>query len=201
MFRERLQELFTHHRGHVQRACKRYVQNREDADDLAMEVLIKAASGWTLSPDSQDATGALEKKGTGNARPMKNSRTWLYRIAANHCLDHLRRRKRRREHLQRYAANLPGFASPERWITDPEIERTKEIWKDAYAQLQSSLNPVDRHLLHLVYDSGVNQERAARLTGVSRSAIARGIARIREQAVEIRKTIDGDHRAERPDDP
>jgi RNA polymerase sigma-70 factor (ECF subfamily) len=185
MLRERLQELYTHHRGHVQRACKRYVQNREDADDLTMEVLLKAARGGVES---------------GGPLALKNPRTWLYRIAANHCLDHLRRRHRRRDHLQRFAANLPDFAAPERRTNDPETERHERMWKDAYVQLQSSLNPVDRHLLHLLYDTGMNQEYAARLTGVSRSAIARGMARIRERALEIRQVLYHTDRMERFDE-
>ena len=55
MFRERLRDLYAHHHGFVRQACWRYVQNDEDADDLAHEVLLKAAHGMKADGQAHSA--------------------------------------------------------------------------------------------------------------------------------------------------
>lgn len=164
MFRERLQELYTRHHGLIRRACKRYVQNRDDADDLTVEVLIKAARGWETYAECE-APGA-----------------WLYRVAANHCADHLRRRNWRRDRLSLYARNLALSAEAE-----PEVPpgESPSGFAHALGLLQSALCAEERHLLHLLFGAGMNQETAARVTGVSRGTVARRMARIRATAAKL----------------
>ena len=52
--------------------CLRLVNNRDDAADLAQEVFLKA--WWSLP----------------NFRGNSSLSTWLYRMATNLCIDHLR---------------------------------------------------------------------------------------------------------------
>lgn len=63
------------HQDRLVRLCQRLLGDREEALDAAQEVLIKAyRKAGTLEPE-----GELY--------------TWLYRVASNHCLNRMRRRK------------------------------------------------------------------------------------------------------------
>jgi RNA polymerase sigma-70 factor (ECF subfamily) len=77
------------HRKWLHLHCYRMVGSYDDAEDLVQETLLKA---W------RDRSGF-----EGRAAP----RTWLYRIATNACIDHLRRTGRR---PQRYEP-VPGIES------------------------------------------------------------------------------------------
>ena len=69
-------ELMTRHERTVYRLCFRFVKNREDAMDLTQEVFIKAFEKLTAF--------------RGDAR----FKTWLYRVAVNHCLNHVKKNSR-----------------------------------------------------------------------------------------------------------
>src|SRR5688572_29782769 len=72
----------------VQRVCYRYTKNRDEADDLAQEVFLKVHGSFS----------GFE----GHSQPS----TWLYRVASNHCLDHLRWKKRQTDLLAGYGDDL-----------------------------------------------------------------------------------------------
>src|SRR5258707_5754267 len=61
------------------RFCRRALPTREDAEDATMEIFMKIRDKL----DQYDAT-----------RPFTS---WLYKVAANHCWDMLRRRKIRQD--------------------------------------------------------------------------------------------------------
>lgn len=63
------------HQGRLLRLCERMLADREEARDAVQEVFIKAY----LKASSYTPKGQLY--------------TWLYRIAVNHCLNVLRRRR------------------------------------------------------------------------------------------------------------
>src|SRR4051812_42145414 len=72
----------------VHRICYRYTKNREEANDLAQEVFLKVHGNYRTFE--------------GNSQPS----TWLYRVATNHCLDHLRWKKRQNELLANFAEDI-----------------------------------------------------------------------------------------------
>ncbi|MFO7653791.1 MAG: sigma-70 family RNA polymerase sigma factor [Candidatus Krumholzibacteriia bacterium] len=65
------------YRGPIYNLCLRMVRNSEDARDLAQEIFIKVFSLL----DRYDEKFAFS--------------SWLFRIATNHCIDHLRRNRLR----------------------------------------------------------------------------------------------------------
>jgi len=67
--REAFDRLVMRHQRDVYRLCYRYVNNHEDANDLAQEVFLKA---W---------------RAIGRFRGESSFSTWLYRIAVNACLN------------------------------------------------------------------------------------------------------------------
>jgi len=71
------------YRGPIYNLCYRMARNPEDARDLAQEVFIKVFSLL----DRFDENYAFS--------------SWLFRIATNHCIDHLRRNRLRFLSLER----------------------------------------------------------------------------------------------------
>lgn len=67
--------LVRRHQDRLIGVCQRLLGDREEARDAAQEVFLKAF------------------RNAGRYRPRGKVYTWLYRIAVNHCLNRLRRRK------------------------------------------------------------------------------------------------------------
>jgi len=74
---EAFAELVTRHRNAVVNLAYRYLSNRADADDLAQEVFWKVY------------------RARRRYEPSAKFTTWLFRIAANTCLNEVRNRKNR----------------------------------------------------------------------------------------------------------
>jgi RNA polymerase sigma-70 factor (ECF subfamily) len=75
--REAFEELVRGYRGKIFGICYRYTANREDAEDLVQEVLLRVLRGLPAF--------------RGEARLQ----TWLYRIAVNTCLNWVAGARRR----------------------------------------------------------------------------------------------------------
>jgi RNA polymerase sigma-70 factor (ECF subfamily) len=76
--RDDFERLLVRHRAEIQLYCYRMVGSLQDAEDLTQETSLRA---WRAFEDLDHRAGF---------------RTWLYRIATNACLDHLRSQARRR---------------------------------------------------------------------------------------------------------
>lgn len=72
---EAFRVLVERHQDRLVRLCQRLLTNREEALDAAQEVFIKAY------------------RKAGKLEPRGELYTWLYRVASNHCLNKLRRRR------------------------------------------------------------------------------------------------------------
>jgi len=77
--REAWGDLYKQFAGPLFRFCRRVLPTREDAEDAAMDVFVKLR-------------GKL-----GQYDPERPFSAWLYKVAANHCWDLLRRRKVRQD--------------------------------------------------------------------------------------------------------
>jgi RNA polymerase sigma factor (sigma-70 family) len=172
MFRECLRDLYACHHGFVRQACWRYVQNDEDADDLAHEVLIKAAH----------ATPRFEGGCT--------TTTWLYRVAVNHCRDSVRRGRRRQAAHERFAVE-PDQRMRTLGGTSPAWEDRESGWcgeadrpwvARLLEELRAAFDGPERHIAYLSFEVGLPQTVIARTIGLPRRSIARRLARIREHA-------------------
>ena len=68
-------ELVERHQARLLRLCERLLHSSEEARDAVQEVFLKAY------------------RKAGSFQPRGQVFTWLYRIATNHCLNQLRRRR------------------------------------------------------------------------------------------------------------
>src|SRR5687768_1030674 len=66
-------ELMIRYERQIYRVCYRFVENRDDAMDLAQGVFIKAFEHLPTF------------------RRESSLKTWLYRIAMNHCINHVKK--------------------------------------------------------------------------------------------------------------
>src|SRR5262245_50319104 len=66
-------ELMIRYERQIYRVCYRFVENRDDAKDLSQEVFIKAFEHLPTF------------------RRESSLKTWLYRIATNHCINHVKK--------------------------------------------------------------------------------------------------------------
>jgi len=105
--REAFDQLVLRHQRDIYRLCYRYVNNHEDADDLAQEVFVKA---WRAIP---------------RFRGDSSFSTWLYRIAVNACLNFRAARRPASEELPETLAD-PRAGAEARVEDEEEASRIRE---------------------------------------------------------------------------
>ena len=137
-------ELMTRHERAVFRLCFRFVKNREDAMDLTQEVFIKAFEKLTAF--------------RGDAR----FKTWLYRVAVNHCLNHVK--KNSREFVE--VDESIGSVKPSFHNKLLEKERRAIVRK-----LMVKLPPKQKAILELRMNDNLSYEEIAGILGRSVSTI------------------------------
>jgi RNA polymerase sigma-70 factor, ECF subfamily len=103
--REAFDLLVERHQRDVYRLCYRYLNNHEDANDMAQEAFLKAY------------------RAIGKFRGDSSFTTWLYRIAVNTCLNF---RASRRPNQEELPEGLPDLG-PGAGVRMEQAEREKEV--------------------------------------------------------------------------
>jgi RNA polymerase sigma factor (sigma-70 family) len=152
-------EIYTQFAPGVFRFCRRAMPSREDAEDATSEVFLKVRSKL----DQYDAS-----------RPFN---AWLYRVAANHCWDLLRRRRVRQDletgEIETLPLEHPDPGQLEQLIT----KKTREDVRSALEQLPSRA----RMALTLRYYSDMSYDEIAETLGVRRGFVGVLLLRARHQ--------------------
>lgn len=147
--------LVERHQDRVIRHCQRLLGNREAALDAAQEVFLR----------TYRKASSLEPKG--------QLYTWLYRVATNHCLNRIRRRKIVRmigfgssadEQLPLVEHFADGNPGPE------EALATKERWQRTRDALET-LPANQRAVVLLTKFEGLSYKETAESLGISVSAV------------------------------
>ena len=145
----------------VWRVCWHYTGSREDAADCGQETMVRIWRGLS----SFHFECAFE--------------TWVYRVAANCCLDFLRKRKREKaESLE--PLREQGFDPPD---PAPDTEE-QALRKEEHARLREAVAalPEDqRDALVLTQLEGRSYEEAARLLGTTEGTVKSRVARARDK--------------------
>lgn len=155
--------VYRHQRGLIN-YIYRLVGSRDAATDLSQEVFLKVF----VSLDSFD--------------PRYRFTTWIYRIASNRAIDHLRRKQPRALSLTEPASSDESFAPPVIAGTDPspdEVLRGRELGgriQKAIAALPTSY----RQLILLRHSQSCRYEEIARITGLPLGTVKNRIFRARE---------------------
>jgi RNA polymerase sigma-70 factor (ECF subfamily) len=159
-------DLYRDYAPAIFRFCRRALPTREDAEDATMEIFMKIREKL----DQYDA-----------ARPFS---AWLYRVAANHCWDILRRRKIRQDKETDDLETLP-LEHPDPSQLDQLIEkRTSEEVRKAL----DKLGPRARMALVLRYYSDMSYDEIADSLGVRRAFVGVVLLRARH---ELRQALEG----------
>ncbi len=138
-------EILTRYRGAIYNLCYRMTRNGEDARDLAQEVFIKVFSLL----DRFDESYAFS--------------SWLFRIATNHCIDHLRRNRLKFLSLdgavgkdgEEYELQFPG-KEPE---PDTVLQRKEAMEK--VEEVIADLPPHYRAIILLRHDQQLSYDEIA----------------------------------------
>ncbi|KAI7263955.1 hypothetical protein KC345_g8984, partial [Hortaea werneckii] len=140
----------------VYRYCCRMLGNRqdaEDAEDAVQDVLVKAY---------QSIRGY---------KPTVSFQAWLYRIACNHCLNLLRRRRMQGHFLRLFR--------PETAVAGPEQKLEECLYSPVLAAALGRLSPEERNLLVLrVFEEQTFLEISA-ILNISPNALHKRMERIK----------------------
>jgi RNA polymerase sigma-70 factor (ECF subfamily) len=149
----------------VHRICYRYTKNRETAEDLAQEVFLKVHGNFSSF--------------AGNCQPS----TWLYRVATNHCLDHLRWAKRQSELISDFSDNK-NFQQPPEILPDNRVRRLM-------SRIMENLDEANRQVVFLRFEVGLTHGEIAEICGVSRVAITKRLAKFLTTVSSLKSELTG----------
>ncbi len=163
------QEAFGRLIGQYQRMVAgvawRYGAHADEIDDLVSEVFIKTY------------------KNLGRYRPDHAFSTWLYRLAANHVVDHGRRAKKERGRVE-----MPEEIVDKSSGLDEDYEKRQRI--EHLRSAMEELAPHYRETLFLVYVEGLKVDEAARELGLPSGTVKTRLMRGREA---LRRTMEQRH--------
>lgn len=142
--------------------CLRLVNNRDDAADLAQEVFLKA---WRSLP---------------NFRGNSSLSTWLYRMATNLCIDHLRycrtRQGLRGPSLDDEESTIP---EPGDWSLDPHHKLEKTEISRAIERGLSALPEHYRQIITLREIAGLDYQELAAALDIDLGTVKSRLSRAR----------------------
>jgi len=159
------EELVARYQRLVASIAWRYGTRREEIEDVVSEVFVKAYQAL------------------GRFRPEHPFSTWLYRLAANHVIDHGRRARKGRPE-----AEMP------RDLADPGLSPGERLERRESARLvRAALERLPRRyrdVIFLVYVEGLKVQEAARTLGVAEGTIKTRLMRGREGLRKILERTD-----------
>ena len=141
------------------RFCRRAMPTQEDAEDATMEIFMKLRDKLIQYDQSRSFTA------------------WLYRVAANHCWDMLRRRKARHDKDTEDVEELPLEAPEPNQLERLIEERTGEEVRKALSKLGARA----RMALVMRYYSDMSYDEIADALGVRRPFVGVVLLRARHE--------------------
>ena len=156
-------ELYRQYGAQIFRFCRRALPTKEDAEDATMEIFLKV----------RDKLGQYD--------PTRPFTAWLYRVAANHCWDLLRRRRVRQDLETGEVENLP-LEHPDPGQLELVVrERSNQQVRRALDRLPAR----SRMALVLRYYSDLSYDEIAEALGIRRAFVGVVLLRARHQLREV----------------
>lgn len=152
-------DLYREFAAPIFRFCRRSLPAREDAEDATTEIFMKV----------REKLGQYD-----SSRPFQ---AWLYKVAANHCWDMLRRRRIRQDLETEGVEEMP-LEHPDPSQLDRLLEqRSSQDMREALAKLPSR----SRMALVLRYYTEMSYDEIAESLGVRRNFVGVVLLRARHQ--------------------
>lgn len=152
-------ELYREYAPAMFRFCRRALPTREDAEDATMEIFMKL----------QDKLAQYDETRSFSA--------WLYKVAANHCWDLLRRRKIRQDKETEDVETVP-LEHPDPNQLDRMIEQSTS---DEVRKALGKLGARARMALVMRYYSDMSYDEIADALGVRRAFVGVVLLRARHE--------------------
>ena len=156
-------ELMIRYERQIYRVCYRFVENRDDAMDLAQEVFIKAFEHLP------------------SFRRESSLKTWLYRIAMNHCINHVKKNVREFVEVTEFTGSIrPSIQS--------DLEQTEQ--REQFRRMVKYLPPKQKAILELRINEELSYEEIANMSGRSVSTIKASVFFALEKLKKLIKDSD-----------
>lgn len=148
-------DIIDTYQNRIYKYCLRLLNNREEAEDAVQDIMLKV----------------FEK--VRYYQPKGSFTSWLYKVAYNHCLNLLRRRK-----LQRQVSRLFG-----REVAAESAERAAEdtMFSEPLASALEMLTVEERNLLILRIFEDKSFEEIGEILGKNMEAVKKRYGRIRHK--------------------
>src|ERR1700745_4470668 len=159
-------ELYREYAPAIFRFCRRALPTREDAEDATMEIFMKLKNKLS----QYDTTRSFS--------------AWLYKVAANHCWDILRRRKIRQDKETEDVESVP-LEHPEPSQLEKLIENR---WAEEVRKALEKMGARARMALVMRYYSDMSYDEIADALGVRRAFVGVVLLRARH---ELRQALEG----------
>jgi RNA polymerase sigma factor (sigma-70 family) len=158
----RFAALLEQHRGIVFKVAATYCRHHDDRQDLVQEI---AAQLWRAFPGYD---------------PVRSFSTWMYRIALNVAISHVRSAGSRApaESLDEAHDSHPGFA-----VDDGTAQHEADQQLRALYAVIDRQSPMDRALL-LLWLEDRSQREIAEVIGISESNVATKLNRLKQRIRE-----------------
>lgn len=153
------EELYRRYAARVNALCRRYLADTDEANDLTLEVLVRALRN--ISTFKYTGKGSLA--------------AWISRIAINMSINHLRRRRLQMVPLDFLAKDTIPEPADEDMATVPE--KLLESWI-------SGLTDLRRTVFNLYSLDGYSHQEIGRMLGISERASISALAKARKQLKE-----------------
>jgi RNA polymerase sigma-70 factor (ECF subfamily) len=152
-------ELYREYAPAMFRFCRRALPTREDAEDATMEIFMKLRDKLVQYDDTRSFSA------------------WLYKVAANHCWDLLRRRKIRQDKETEDVETVP-LEHPDPNQLDRMIEQSTS---DEVRKALGKLGARARMALVMRYYSDMSYDEIADALGVRRAFVGVVLLRARHE--------------------
>ena len=171
------EQLMTPQEKLIWRVCWHYTGDREAASDCGQDTMVRI---WR-SLDKYHGECAFE--------------TWIYRVAANCCIDYLRKKKRDRSESIEPLREVGFDPADPKAGTEEQVIKAEE--KQRIRECIARLPEEQRDALVLTQLEGIPYETAARRLGVSegtvKSRVNRARAKLKEWLSENGELSPGNH--------
>lgn len=151
-------QIIESYQDNIIRVCKGFVGNHEDAEDLAQDVFIQLY------------------KSSSSLRGEARLSTWLYRVAVNKSLNHIRSMRSKQQYAHIEVSDVPDAVSEEE--TDDRIKATDH--RKALRQSIGRLPENQRTAFILQKYEDLSYEEISKVMNMSLSSVQSMIFRARK---------------------